>query len=355
VNGITADYSTIPGELLYHAIVLRLNSVTDCLSVRAVCKRWKEQLIDLDSLWLQILHHPDRERIVRVLPQDGDEFVKINRAIKRFYCELGVSFLMQRPLFRGQCLLQLEAIRAEERKAALEEAWLEMHAELTELQLGISLPATDVSAEQIYSFLDTHLQLTAQVDEFIGTDWRHLTSIPLEIQYFSGLKTLCLSFNQIQEIPKLDLPILERLDLAYNCISQIENLSHLTTLTRLSLMGNNITCLKFLQQLTKLSRLRLSRNRIRDASPITRLPNLSLVNLSENLIEERPRFSSSVTCYLYANPCAGSVSIRYLIKGLLQRPGFWLVTTWAIVIIFCYPPRLLRSFSVNSFLRKRMK
>lgn len=106
------------------------------------------------------------------------------------------------------------------------------------------------------------------------------------IEHLTGLKTLTLNHNQIEDLTAfsgMSAP-LEVLMLGYNQIEDFTPLSGLTSLVALDLGVNSIQDLSLVAGLTSLEDLWLGGNQIEDLSPVTGLTSLQRVDLDDNQI-----------------------------------------------------------------------
>jgi len=102
---------------------------------------------------------------------------------------------------------------------------------------------------------------------------------------FHKVEALQLSFQNILQIENLTgFDMLTKLQLDNNIIEKIENLEHLTNLTWLDLSFNNISTIEGLDQLTKLTDLSLFSNCIRSLSGFDELSELNMLSVGKNLI-----------------------------------------------------------------------
>ncbi|KAG9231901.1 hypothetical protein BJ875DRAFT_381903 [Amylocarpus encephaloides] len=103
----------------------------------------------------------------------------------------------------------------------------------------------------------------------------------------STLKELDLYDNLIQHIEGLEeLTNLIKLDLAFNKIKCIKNVSHLVKLEEIFLLQNKIKKIEHLDGLTKLRNLELGMNRIREIENLDTLTGLAELWLGSNKIVE---------------------------------------------------------------------
>ena len=116
-----------------------------------------------------------------------------------------------------------------------------------------------------------------------------LNCVPAVISKFQRLEKLDLAFNQISDISSLkELEGLAGLYLYNNQISDISNLKDLKRLKRLILYNNQISDISSLKDLSKLTELWLERNQISDISGLKELKNLHRLLLMENKISQLP-------------------------------------------------------------------
>lgn len=136
-----------------------------------------------------------------------------------------------------------------------------------------SIPIHHVKLENksLTSFPKWLCYLTQLVTLNLGNadNWRHknknkIKTIPSEINQLSNLKELFIPRADVKNIPKElgELQQLETLDLQYNEIIELPNLSQLTNLKYLNLFINQLTEVKGLETMTQLRVLHLGANRI---------------------------------------------------------------------------------------------
>ena len=112
-----------------------------------------------------------------------------------------------------------------------------------------------------------------------------LRDIPENLHYFSELKILVLTGNQISTIQRLEkLHNLERLHLGGNQISEIQGLEKLHNLQELYLFNNHISEIQGLEELHNLERLHLGINQISEIQRLEDLHNLQELYLLINQI-----------------------------------------------------------------------
>jgi protein phosphatase 1 regulatory subunit 7 len=97
-----------------------------------------------------------------------------------------------------------------------------------------------------------------------------------------NLEELYLISNDIDEIPSLDLPVLKKLDMAVNSISEIKNLEKCTALEELYLGGNKIERLENIGFLEKLRVLDLQCNSLRSIDCRDVPKGVEVLMLSDN-------------------------------------------------------------------------
>lgn len=121
----------------------------------------------------------------------------------------------------------------------------------------------------IKTWLKKNERKIKKISELDLSNQPFLYAIPSEIHFFSGLRVLNLSNNNLRKITNVvkKLPKLQKLIVSGNKIDRLEELHKMKTLRELYL-GNN---------------------RIRDISEIKPLKNLEILSLDGNLIEEIPR------------------------------------------------------------------
>jgi len=121
---------------------------------------------------------------------------------------------------------------------------------------------------------------------FLSLCHKSLNYVPENINKFSHLNSLDLSFNHITKIENLNgIKKLKKLDLSNNKIIKIEGLDNLLKLQELNLSHNQITEIQGLENL-KLKYLNLSYNQISKIKGLNRQSKLIELNLSVNEIIE---------------------------------------------------------------------
>jgi len=119
-------------------------------------------------------------------------------------------------------------------------------------------------------------------------------------QYLSGITTLDLSQNEIQDLSRLaGLIRLTSLSLTANKIIDVSPLSGLIGLTTLSAGGNQISDISSLFDLTNLASLSLGYNQISKVLALSGMTRLSTLILNDNLLTD-------------ISPLAGLVSLAYI-------------------------------------------
>lgn len=115
-----------------------------------------------------------------------------------------------------------------------------------------------------------------------------ITHISSKIQKLTNLSFLDLSFNKIGKITNISkLVNLKELYLIENGIRKIENLDSLINLEILELGGNDIHEMENLEKLTNLRELWLGKNKLSDIT-IPQLNNLKILSLPSNKLTEIP-------------------------------------------------------------------
>ncbi|CZT46774.1 probable regulatory subunit of protein phosphatase-1 [Rhynchosporium secalis] len=165
------------------------------------------------------------------------------------------------------------------------------------------LPGEEIEADE--DLLDDYPSTTTEIDCVHA----RISSIPsLRLSRFPQVQRLCLRQNSISSISGLeplsetlteldlydnlltriahleDLPNLKSLDLSFNKIKHIKNISHLTKLTDLYFVQNKISTIENLEGLTKLRNLELAANRIREIQGLETLVGLEELWLGKNKI-----------------------------------------------------------------------
>ncbi|CZT00495.1 probable regulatory subunit of protein phosphatase-1 [Rhynchosporium agropyri] len=165
------------------------------------------------------------------------------------------------------------------------------------------LPGEEIEADE--DLLDDYPSTTTEIDCVHA----RISSIPsLRLSRFPEVQRLCLRQNSISSISGLeplsetlteldlydnlltriahleDLPNLKSLDLSFNKIKHIKNISHLTKLTDLYFVQNKISTIENLEGLTKLRNLELAANRIREIQGLETLVGLEELWLGKNKI-----------------------------------------------------------------------
>lgn len=110
----------------------------------------------------------------------------------------------------------------------------------------------------------------------------------LRLERFHKLKRLCLRQNAIEKVvlPESLSEKLEELDLYDNLISTIRGLDTLTNLRTLDLSFNKIKHIKNISTLTSLTELYFVQNRITKIESLDSLVNLTMIELAANRIRE---------------------------------------------------------------------
>lgn len=98
----------------------------------------------------------------------------------------------------------------------------------------------------------------------------------------ASLVELYLIGNDIDAIGEMDLPSLEKLDMAENNIQQIQNLGRLCSLTELYLGSNGIARIDNIRHLTSLRVLDLQNNKLVEVDCAELPPSITTLLLSEN-------------------------------------------------------------------------
>jgi protein phosphatase 1 regulatory subunit 7 len=120
-----------------------------------------------------------------------------------------------------------------------------------------------------------------------------LSNVELPPSFGTHLQELDLYDNLISHIRGLEpLPTLTSLDLSFNKIKHIKNISHLTTLKELYFVQNRIAKIENLDSLTNLTMIELAANRIRDIENLEHLTSLRELWLGKNKITEIKNLSS---------------------------------------------------------------
>ena len=104
------------------------------------------------------------------------------------------------------------------------------------------------------------------------------------LSHLRKLEELILSANKISKVENLSLPLLKKLFLDKNLISEIGDLDTALLLEELNLSSNHIKLIKHLEKVKSLKTLNLSNNHIQRISGLDKLHNLISLNLNENKI-----------------------------------------------------------------------
>lgn len=124
----------------------------------------------------------------------------------------------------------------------------------------------------------------------LADNWLNL--INSDFSCFKNLSELDLSFNKIESITNLsNLEFLQKLDLGNNLIKEIFWLDKLIKLSDLHLGYNQITKVNWLDKLKNLSSLKLQHNQIDDISWLSNLSNLSELKLEFNKLDDNDLLS----------------------------------------------------------------
>lgn len=104
------------------------------------------------------------------------------------------------------------------------------------------------------------------------------------LSHLRKLEELILSANKISKVENLSLPLLKKLFLDKNLISEIGDLDAAFLLEEINLSSNHIKLIKNLEKVKSLKTLNLSNNHIQKISGLDSLQNLISLNLNENKI-----------------------------------------------------------------------
>ncbi len=122
-----------------------------------------------------------------------------------------------------------------------------------------------------------------------------LKRLPKNIKDFQDLQFLNLYFNQIKDISDLSyLKELKILNIRDNQISNIFSLNKLNKLIILGLMGNKINDISVLSELTQITELYLGDNQVRDISVLSNLIKLTKLSLWNNQIKDISALSNLI-------------------------------------------------------------
>ncbi|QUC23699.1 uncharacterized protein UV8b_07940 [Ustilaginoidea virens] len=165
------------------------------------------------------------------------------------------------------------------------------------------LPGDEIRADE--DLLDSE---SSDTEEIMCTHSRIRSISSLRLERFSNVVRICLRQNSIQEIEGLapladtlkdidlydnlishmrgldELRKLTSLDLSFNKIKHIKNISHLTQLKDLFLVANKISNIEGLDSLDKLTSLELGSNRIRELKNLDKLKSLEELWVAKNKI-----------------------------------------------------------------------
>ncbi|KAF1321107.1 Protein phosphatase 1 regulatory subunit, partial [Globisporangium splendens] len=110
-----------------------------------------------------------------------------------------------------------------------------------------------------------------------------------------NLRVLDLSFNEIRVIPDLShLTKLEELYVANNKLKKISGLTHLTTLKKLDLGANRLRDIEGLEGLENLEQLWLGKNKITKIQGLDFLKKLRIISVQSNRLEKVEGFENTL-------------------------------------------------------------
>ncbi|MBC7389223.1 MAG: leucine-rich repeat domain-containing protein [Opitutaceae bacterium] len=110
------------------------------------------------------------------------------------------------------------------------------------------------------------------------------------IQFFTGLQAIDLSYNNLLSIPDIsNISNLDYLNLTYNQLSELPDLQNLKKLTYLDFVENNITSIPDLSGQSQLRTLLAKGNRLTSLPPLDSLTNLTSLDLSFNYLQSFPK------------------------------------------------------------------
>jgi Leucine-rich repeat (LRR) protein len=122
--------------------------------------------------------------------------------------------------------------------------------------------------------------------ETIFLSARNLKEIPVDIKYFSNLKTLNLNNNEIEKMENLNnLYKLKLLNLSNNKIKNLNNIERLGVLEEFHIENNEIEEVCDLILNKNLKMINLNNNKITNMKFIEKVKNLTTIVLSNNKIE----------------------------------------------------------------------
>lgn len=175
-----------------------------------------------------------------------------------------------------------------------------LRAMRTSFQNGVSVFAPDFEAlaefAQVNDLILGEIQ-PLDVDEASGRiTFFECSGSPIsdleQLSCLTSLKELHLQKNRIQDISALaGLTSLNLLCLNYNQIQDLSALSGMTSLKNLQLYGNQIQDISALSGLTTLTSLDLSGNQIHDISALSGLVSLNVLCLERNHIQDISRLT----------------------------------------------------------------
>ncbi|RMZ78338.1 hypothetical protein DV738_g3869, partial [Chaetothyriales sp. CBS 135597] len=173
--------------------------------------------------------------------------------------------------------------------------------------------------------LELYDNLIKHIDGF--QDLKHLTTLDLSfnkiktiknISHMTSLQELYFVQNRISKIENLDnLASVRMIELAGNRIREIENLEPLQSLEELWLAKNKITSIANLSSLTSLRLLDLKSNRLRQIAGLDSLVNLEELYLSHNAIGKLEGLDNNPKLRILdisSNPIANLEKIAHLSK-----------------------------------------
>jgi Leucine-rich repeat (LRR) protein len=175
------------------------------------------------------------------------------------------------------------------------------YKELKYLNLSNNELTSAAPLSELANLLTADLQAN-MLTNYDGADNKSLQLLQLDNNQITGLanvslpslRALTLSRNQIPalEFGNNTYPCLQVLDLSYNRLKNLQNISTLSSLKALNVNGNKISTLEGIQSCTALTKLLATDNSlasIQDLKVLSALPRLSILAVSRNAFyEETP-------------------------------------------------------------------
>jgi hypothetical protein len=205
----------------------------------------------------------------------------------------------------GEWMLQIEGadidgvlLEREAQNDSLQKSWPAMRWVILDVNPGLEgVPGKDALAGTIRPWMHANRSLLQGISN-LSLNQRNLTCVPTEVGYFTGLRGLFLSGNQLKVVPH-DLscwfPRLQRLYLDENLLTSVPAtlLDGLTDLQWLNLSHNRLRCIPngLFSNQSNLRSLDLGYNCLHFIRPgqFRGLVSLESLNLRDNLLGSLPR------------------------------------------------------------------